>query len=97
MHVHCGGYLGTKRLNNQSINQSNFYSANIPGVARLSVATARSVFSGVVGTRSMYIMFSTLQVTSLELSQGHNQGQNAHPCHVGCLGAKGDHHSSGGL
>ena len=29
---------------NQSINQSNFYSANIPGVARLSGATARSVF-----------------------------------------------------
>ena len=28
----------------QSINQSNFYSANIPGVARLSGATARSVF-----------------------------------------------------
>ena len=28
---------------NQSINQSNFYSANIPGVARLSGATARSV------------------------------------------------------
>ena len=27
-----------------SINQSNFYSANIPGVARLSGATARSVF-----------------------------------------------------
>ena len=29
---------------NQSINQSNFYSVNIPGVARLSGATARSVF-----------------------------------------------------
>ena len=29
---------------NQSINQSIFYSANIPGVARLSGATARSVF-----------------------------------------------------
>ena len=29
---------------NQSINQSNFYSANIPGVVRLSGATARSVF-----------------------------------------------------
>ena len=29
---------------NQSINQSNFYSANIPGIARLSGATARSVF-----------------------------------------------------
>ena len=28
----------------QSINQSNFYSANIPGIARLSGATARSVF-----------------------------------------------------
>ena len=28
----------------QSINQSNFYSANIPGVARLSGATDRSVF-----------------------------------------------------
>ena len=26
------------------INQSNFYSANIPGIARLSGATARSVF-----------------------------------------------------
>ena len=29
---------------NQSINQSNFYSANIPGVDRLSGTTARSVF-----------------------------------------------------
>ena len=29
---------------NQSINRSNFYSANIPGVARLSGAKARSVF-----------------------------------------------------
>ena len=28
----------------KSINQSNFYSANIPCVARLSGATARSVF-----------------------------------------------------
>ena len=28
----------------QSINQSNFYSANIPSVASLSGATARSVF-----------------------------------------------------
>ena len=28
----------------QSINQSNFYSANIPSAARLSGATARSVF-----------------------------------------------------
>ena len=27
-----------------SINQSNFYSVNIPGIARLSDATARSVF-----------------------------------------------------
>ena len=27
-----------------SINQSNFYSANIPGVARLGGASARSVF-----------------------------------------------------
>ena len=31
-------------LINQSINQSNFYSANIPGVARLSGSTDRSVF-----------------------------------------------------
>ena len=31
-------------IHNQSINQSNFYSANIPGVAKLSGATARSVF-----------------------------------------------------
>ena len=30
---------------NQSINQSNFYSANIPGKARLSGATAKSVFN----------------------------------------------------
>ena len=30
--------------NYQLINQSNFYSANMPGVARLSGATARSVF-----------------------------------------------------
>ena len=29
---------------NQSINQSNFYSTNIPGIARLSGATARSAF-----------------------------------------------------
>ena len=33
---------------NQPINQSNFYSTNIPGVARLSGATARSVFKGKV-------------------------------------------------
>ena len=32
----------------QSINQINFYSANIPGEARLSGATARSVFKNVV-------------------------------------------------
>ena len=32
------------RIADQSINQSNFYSANIPGVARLGGATARSVF-----------------------------------------------------
>ena len=31
-------------LFNQSINQLNFYSANIPGVARLSGTTARLVF-----------------------------------------------------
>ena len=31
---------------NQSINQSNFYSANIPRVARLSGATAKTVFNG---------------------------------------------------
>ena len=30
---------------NQSINQSNFYSANIPGEARLSGATAKSEFN----------------------------------------------------
>ena len=30
---------------NQSINQSNFYGANIPGEARLSGATAESVFN----------------------------------------------------
>ena len=30
---------------NQSINQSNFYSANIPNEARLSGATAKSVFN----------------------------------------------------
>ena len=30
---------------NQSINQSNFYSANIPGEVRLSGATAKSVFN----------------------------------------------------
>ena len=29
----------------RSINQSNFYSANIPGEARLSGATAKSVFN----------------------------------------------------
>ena len=36
--------LAHAQIINQSINQSNFYSANIPGVARLSGATARSVF-----------------------------------------------------
>ena len=30
---------------NQSINQSNFYSANIPGEARLSDATAKSLLN----------------------------------------------------
>ena len=30
---------------NQSINQSNFYNVNIPGEARLSGATAKSVFN----------------------------------------------------
>ena len=30
---------------NQSINQSNFYSANLPGKARLSGTTAKSVFN----------------------------------------------------
>ena len=29
----------------KSINQSNFYSANIPGEARLSGATAKAVFN----------------------------------------------------
>ena len=33
-----------EQVSRLSINQSNFYSANIPGVARLSGATARSVF-----------------------------------------------------
>ena len=41
--------LGWKQVHkgiiNQSINQSNFYSANIPGEARLSGATAESVFN----------------------------------------------------
>ena len=39
------------KADDQSINQSiklNFYSANIPGVARLSGATARSVFKNIV-------------------------------------------------
>ena len=33
----------------QSINQTNLYSANIPGEARLSGATAKSVFSSKIG------------------------------------------------
>ena len=37
-------FLKNVVLTYQSINQSNFYSANIPGVARFSGATARSVF-----------------------------------------------------
>ena len=32
-------------VHSTSINQSNFYSANIPGEARLSGATAKSVFN----------------------------------------------------
>ena len=32
-------------LINQSINQSNFHSTNIPGIARLSGATSKSVFN----------------------------------------------------
>ena len=36
--------MRTDELINQSITQSYFYSANIPGVARLSGATARSLF-----------------------------------------------------
>ena len=38
---------------NQSINQSNFYSANIPGEARLSGATAKSVFNSKIDEASM--------------------------------------------
>ena len=33
---------------NQSIKESNFYRANIPGVARLNGATAKSVFKSKV-------------------------------------------------
>ena len=33
---------------NQSINQSNFYRVNIPGIARFSGATAQSVFKAEV-------------------------------------------------
>ena len=36
----------------QSINQSNFYSANIPGEARLSGATAKSVFNSKIEENS---------------------------------------------
>ena len=36
---------GNLTKNNQSINQSNFYSANIPSVARLTGATAESLFN----------------------------------------------------
>ena len=35
----------TQTYINKSINQSNFYSANIPGEARLSGATAKSVLN----------------------------------------------------
>ena len=38
--------IGVQQQNRyQSINQSNFYSANIPSKARLSGATAKSVFN----------------------------------------------------
>ena len=40
----CRYYNAFKSIN-QSINQSNFYSANIPSEARLSVATAKSVLN----------------------------------------------------
>ena len=36
--------MGCSKIN-QSINQSNFYSADIPGEARLSGATNESVFN----------------------------------------------------
>ena len=41
---------------NQSINQSNFYSANIPGEASLSGATAKSVFN----SRNSVVLAETL-------------------------------------
>ena len=37
--------IRSKSIIYQSINQSNFYSANIPGEARFSGATAKSVFN----------------------------------------------------
>ena len=52
-----GGIYGEKdqiKSINHSINQSNFYSTNIPGVARLSGAAPRSVFKyEVVEARSV--------------------------------------------
>ena len=45
---HCSTNETTKAINDLpllSINQSNFYSANIPGEARLSGTTAESVFN----------------------------------------------------
>ena len=44
LHTLIGEACNLWTLYDQSINQSNFYSANIPGIARLSGATARSVF-----------------------------------------------------
>ena len=41
-------FRNTVGVINQSINQSNFYNANIPGKARLSDATAKSVFNSKV-------------------------------------------------
>ena len=42
---HFGADLLRSQIKPQSINQSNFYSANIPGEARLSGVTAESVFN----------------------------------------------------
>ena len=46
----------------QLINQSNFYSANIPSIARLSGTTARSVFKSEVDEVILYHQQAVMSV-----------------------------------
>ena len=45
VHMHEWTNKNISEQDHQSINQSNFYTANIPGEVRLSGATAKSVFN----------------------------------------------------